>query len=53
MRTSADDAAFIQYQNLLRVQDRADPLCHNDDRTVLDVFGERLAQRRVGFHIQG
>ena len=34
------------------MQDRTDSLRHKNDRAVLDVFMQRLAQRRVGFHVQ-
>ena len=47
VRAAADDAPAVEHEDLVRVQDGAQALRHDDDRGVVRLLGQRLTQRGV------
>ena len=53
MGSHAGHTAFIEHENLVRVHDGADALCHDDDSRIFRVRFKRMPQSGVGFVVQG
>ena len=49
MGTSAYDTSLVKHKDLLRMQDRTDSLCNNDNGTVFYLFRQCFSKRSVCF----
>ncbi len=52
MRTFSDYFSVIEHQNLLRMENRADPLCHDDHGAVFDILRQCFSKRRIRFQVK-
>ena len=52
MFSDSCNPAVIQHNNLVRMQNRTDALCHNHDRRVGKFLMQRLPEHRIRFIIQ-
>ena len=52
MVTHTDDPTLIQHKDQITVFDRADALCHRDDRRFGHMLLQRTAQRGIGLVVQ-
>ena len=52
MRAGAHYVTVVEYNDLVGVHDGRDALCHDHERGVGDVFGQLLAQARVGLVVK-
>ena len=52
MRTFSDYLSVIEHQNLLRMENRADPLCHDDHGAVFDILRQCFSKRRIRFQVK-